>query len=249
MVGQASGPSLEVGAGGPGAVTLSSTKSMAVFARIGADGAPIFVRTATIVANSGAALDPDSAGLGESGWLVAGGRVGATGDHQFAGGPRVTLQDNAGFVVAYRPDGSFAWVRQILGNSPYPANSILVDEAEGAVYVSGSGNTNSVLGPGEPNELRIRDPIGWYLARYALDTGDLQWVRVLGSIGTGYAAFPLGNQIVVPAQGLRVTVWGGPVEVSDQGSVGAQVLFRFDPQGSLLSCRAVVNSNNLVVPD
>jgi hypothetical protein len=129
-----------------------------------------------------------------------------------------------GYLVRLSPSGSVLWARAIAGSGYESINDVIVDSAQGAVYVIGStdGPLAGTTAQGGQDVLVLR---------YSVGDGTLQWTRRIGGPGTD----DTGYQAALDAAGavyFGVYSDGTFVGSSPIGGYDAY-LVKYDPSGNL----------------
>lgn len=256
LVRDAAAPTFTIGAGGAGQVAVTTTQTRALFAKLAADGSPAFVAT---VAGPNAVAAPEvrAVGLGPNGELVGGGQFTVlAGDAQFYAATStqsVTYAAQTSFLVAYAPTGEIRWVKLLPNTNRNAVSRILV--TADAVYLLGTAAAGVVMGSGEANETTL-SVNGYVLSKHALDTGNLQWLRVFtdeagrSAIG-GYDVWTWGSNLVVPVSFNTFRLVGPGVDRVYQslhagtGLLGALVL---NPAGDVLECQPIAEGGGTFRP-
>ena len=246
VLSQSSGtPTFTLGQG-PSPISVTSTVSRAVFGKLDVTGRPAFATTAVHLGLRGGSPDPRAVGLSPLGHVVAGGQLSGSGSvaRFYSAASQVDLpyQPQNSFLVAHTPAGEVAWVKRIASTGRNAVSRILV--TDDAAYLLGSYGAADVLEPDGPNPT----PIGvnaYALSKYALSTGELQWVRAFTSVNgqsaTGpYEVWTSGGRLVLPLPFQRLRMVGGGVDLTFEAlepSMLAALLL--EPTGALVECQAV----------
>ncbi len=242
-------PSFAFGRGGAGELTVGPIDfSRGHVMKLDASGAPVFAVTIE-GASMFAPPTPDVVAISSIGEVVIGGDLPAVdGETLFHGsaGPDVTLSA-AGrntFLAAYTATGEVRWAKRVVTTNTNGLYRVVV--TDDAIYAMHALQQGDVLGPDEPGEVTV-SVNGPALVKYALDTGDLQWVRSVGGRdGAGVAvrdAWRDGDRAVLGftsgmMSGLRVLGPGVDEQytIASQAFLGALV---FQTDGAVVECQAV----------
>jgi hypothetical protein len=153
-----------------------------------------------------------------------------------AGTPAETIvssgEGSNGYVARYSGDGALEWVKSFGGNGWSDGNSGLaatVDE-DGVLVAGTVGNGTVVFGAFETNQtvLQLFDPQTFFVARFFLDDGRLDWV------GTAPDSASMTPRAIVRLPDGRVAVTGVHSWINTLG---------VDEDGALVSCDSGGNEN------
>lgn len=222
-----------IGAQGTNPITVTTTQAITFFAKVGASGAPEWVGRGI----SSLGFEIRAHALAESGELIAGGQFSARAGTAFFRGETAEVSlaygEQESFLVSFS-GGEPRWAKRIISRGRNTISEINV--TQDAVYLMGAGSaTDTTFGPGEANETRYPGATGGYfLAKFSLASGDFQWVRSFEG-GDAYISFDSGNELIVPARFMDLTIAGGAGDLSLEADNTLSIL-RFGANGDFLGC-------------
>ncbi|MCK6547485.1 hypothetical protein L6R52_16675 [Myxococcota bacterium] len=239
-------PVFTVGEGGGAELTITTTTSRAFVSRLGASGAPAFLRTTFVAGAPRAAPEIRAVGLSPMGDVVAGGQFRINpGTAVFEGGGtgRLEFSSENSYLVAYSAAGDLRWVRRIDSTNRNAVSRVLV--TADTVYLLGTLGRGEVLGAGEPDALSL-SVTAYVLSSWALDTGALRWAVAFtdatGTSATGVLdIWTAGDRVVAPSPFTTIRLVssrGFDVTYRPFADPAGSGAFLFDAAGELVECQA-----------
>lgn len=128
-----------------------------------------------------------------------------------------TRPGTRGYLVRYDDAGNLVWLRGIAGRG---LGQMLTDAPNNALYAIGQDSTDVTFGVGDADAV-TRLVTGPYVARFALDTGALVWLRSIESSGGFINLVLRGDELVLGTTFQGNTTFDGDTAMPVTVSAGA----------------------------
>lgn len=164
----------------------------------------------------------------------------------------LTLNGYDVLLLRYSPAGDVEWTRRI-GRTTAPIyTDLIVDEAEGALYVVSPVSGAVAFEPNTSSEFALPSSTGAHVARFDLSSGVFAWVQPIyaaDSLGSPIETTVADGALAVPISFKEATVTLAPDEIQTASGAVAFGLIYYTKSGLLQRCVEVVDSARAIVLD